>query len=186
VKPLARLWAFAASFTAMRTRAATSPGNSVWENDPGFVGALGLDPNTYVHATSRTYFDRAYVGKATGFYRAPRGFYLSAVAKYYDGLPFGRLLFVEGFNQGPFFVRATERGDPGGFRTQFNLTLDTRVAREFTLRRGVLSGYIDFFNILNLSKNTLEADLTGPTFESRVPLAIQAPRVARLGIEWRF
>jgi len=60
------------------------------------------------------------------------------------------------------------------------------VAREFAFRRGTLAGYLDFFNLLNLNMNTLEADLTGPTFESRVPLAIQAPRVARLGFEWRF
>ncbi|MBZ5514589.1 MAG: carboxypeptidase regulatory-like domain-containing protein [Acidobacteriia bacterium] len=185
-KPLRRVWEFEASFTAMRTLAATSPGNSVFENDPGFVGALGTDPNTFVLDASRTYFDRAFIGKASGYYFAPKGFQVGCVAKYYDGLPFGRLLFVDGFNQGPFFVRATPRAHPGGFQTQFNLTLDTRVAREFRLRRGVLSGYFDVFNVLNLDKNTLEADLTGPSFASRVPLAIQAPRAARLGVEWRF
>jgi hypothetical protein len=186
VKPLRDVWEFTASFTAMRTLAATNPGNSAFENDTGFVGALGTDPNTFVMAASRTYFDRAFVGKATGYYVAPKGFQVGIVAKYYDGLPFGRLLFVDGFNQGPFFVRATPRAHPGGFQTQFNFTLDTRVAREFRLRRGTLSAYLDFFNVLNLDKNTLEADLTGPTFESRVPLAIQAPRAARVGIEWEF
>ncbi|MFB3922230.1 MAG: hypothetical protein ACE145_10950 [Terriglobia bacterium] len=185
-KPLARLWSFAASFTAMRTLAATSPGNSVLENDWGFVGDLGVDPNTYVYASSRTYFDRAFIGKATSFYLAPGKVQLAAVVKYYDGLPFGRTLFVEGFNQGPFFVRATPRAHPGGFQTQFNLTTDIRLGREFALRRGSLSGYLDVFNIQNLNKNTREADLTGPAFESRVPMAIQAPRAARLGLEWRF
>ena len=170
----------------MHTLASTSPGNSVLENDWGFVGALGADPNTLVLASSRTYFDRAFVGKATGYYRAPGRIQLSAVVKYYDGLPFGRMLFVDGFNQGPFFVRATPRAHPGGFQTQFNMTVDARVAREFALRRGTLSGYLDVSNIQNLNKNTLEADLTGPTFQSRVPLAIQAPRAARLGIEWKF
>jgi hypothetical protein len=185
-KPLDRFWGFSASFTAMRTLAATSPGNSVGENDWGFVGALGADPNTLVFASSRTYFDRAFVGKAIGNYRAPGKIQLSAVVKYYDGLPFGRMLFVEGFNQGPFFVRATPRGHPGGFQTQFNMTVDARVAREFAVRRGSLAGYLDVFNIQNLNKNTLEGDLSGPMFEARVPLAIQAPRTARLGIEWRF
>ena len=184
--PLDRFWAFSASFSAMRTLAATSPGNSVLENDWGFIGSLGADPNTFGFASSRTYFDRAFIGKATGYYRAPGKIQLSAVVKYYDGLPFGRMLFVEGFNQGPFFVRATPRAHPGGFQTQFNMTVDARVAREFALRRGTLSGYLDVFNIQNLNKNTLETDLTGPTFESRVPLAIQAPRAARLGIEWKF
>ena len=185
-KQLMRVWEFSASFTAMQTLAPTSPGNTVFENDTGFVGSLGIDPNTFIYSTSRTYFDRAFIGKATGYYFAPRGFQVGFVAKYYDGLPFGRLLFVDGFNQGPFFVRATPRAHPGGFQTQFNMTLDVRVAKEFELRRGKLSGYLDLFNALNLDKNTLEADLTGPTFQSRVPLAVQAPRVTRLGVEWRF
>jgi len=185
-KPLVHRWEFSASFTGMQTQAPTSPGNSVYENDTGFVGSLYSDPNTLIFDTSRTYFDRAFIGKATGYYLATRGFKLGAVFKYYDGLPFGRMLLVNGFNQGPFFVRATERGQPGGFQTMFNLTLDVRIAREFTLRRGVLSGYLDCFNCLNMNRNTLEADLTGPTFQSRVPLAVESPRLGRLGLEWRF
>ncbi|HEV2349627.1 MAG TPA: carboxypeptidase regulatory-like domain-containing protein [Terriglobia bacterium] len=186
VKPLVHLWEFSASFTGMQTLAPTSPGNSVFENDTGFLGSLYTNPNTLLFDTSRTYFDRAFLGKVTGYYVAPFGFRMGAVAKYYDGQPFGRLLFVNGFNQGPFFVRATPRGHPGGFQTQFNLTLDARVAREFNLRRGVVSGYLDCFNCLNMNRNTLEADLTGPTFQSRVPLAIEPPRIVRLGVEWRF
>ena len=115
----------------------------------------------------QTFFDRAYIGKLTGFYNAPFGLRLGAVAKYYDGLPFGRLLFVEGFNQGPMFVRTTPRAQPGGFRTEFNMTLDVRVGRQFALQRGNLSAYLDFFNLLNLNQNTVEASLTGPLFEMR-------------------
>jgi len=37
-----------------------------------------------------------------------------------------------------------------------------------------------------MNRNTLEADLTGPTFQSRGPLAIEPPRVARQGVEWKF
>ncbi len=186
VKPLLRLWEFSASFTGMQTLAPTSPGNSVFQNDTGVVGSLYTDPNTLVFDTSRTYFDRAFVGKTTGYYFAPHGFRVGAVGKYYDGHPFGRLLFVEGFNQGPFFVRATPRGHPGGFQTEFNMTLDLRVARDFALRRGLVSGYLDCFNCLNMNRNTLETDLTSPTFQSRVPLAVESPRVARLGLEWKF
>jgi hypothetical protein len=185
-KSLRRLWEFSASFTAMQTLAPTSPGNSVFENDTGFVGSLYTSPNTLLYDTSRTYFDRAFVGKATGYYRAPGGLQLATVVKYYDGLPFGRLLFVEGFNQGPFFVRTTPRGHPGGFQTEFNFTLDARVAREFRMPRGTLAGYIDCFNVLNVNQNTLESDLTGPAFQSRVPLSVEPPRLVRLGLEWIY
>lgn len=117
---------------------------------------------------------------------APNGFYLSAVATYFDGAPFGRLLFVNGFNQGPFFVRATPVGHPGGFQTQLNATIDVRLAREFHLPRGALSGYLDVFNIMNWSSNTRESALTGPAFLLRVPLSVEAPRIARFGLMWRF
>lgn len=186
VARLQNAWEFSASFTAGQTLARTSPGNSPWQNDTGFVGSLGIDPNTLVMSQGRTYFDRGYTGKITAYYVAPHGFYLAAVATYFDGVPFGRLLFVNGFNQGPFFVRATPVGHPGGFQTQLNSTLDVRLARDFRLRRGVLSGYLDVFNLLNLNSNTREADLTGPAFPLRVPLSVEAPRTVRLGMAWNF
>ncbi len=179
-------WEFSASFSAGQTLARTSPGNSPFQNDTGFTGSLGIDPNTLVMSQGRTYFDRGYMGKITAYYSAPHGFYLAAVATYFDGVPFGRLLFVNGFNQGPFFVRATPVGHPGGFQTQLNSTLDVRLAHNFHLRKGTVSGYLDMFNILNLNSNTREADLTGPAFLLRVPLAVEAPRTVRLGISWNF
>ena len=175
-----------ASFSAMEARAPTNPGNSVFQNDTGVIGSLGTDPNTFLFSNSRTFFDRAYVGKMTGYYDAPLGLKLGAVAKYYDGLPFGRSLFVDGLNQGPLFVRTTPRAQPGGFRTQFNMTLDVGLARQFKLPRGTLSARVDSFNLLNLNQNTVEASLTSPSFEMRVPIAIQSPRNVRLGVEWSF
>jgi hypothetical protein len=177
---------FSASFLGTETLATTSPGNSVFENDTGVIGTLGIDPNTFLMATGRTYFDRAFVGKLTTYYELGHGFYVAAVGKYYDGLPFGRLLLVNGFNQGPFFVMATPRGHPGGFQTQYNSTLDLRLARNFHLLRGRLSAYLDVFNALNTNNNTVESPLTGPAFQSRIPLAIEPPRIVRLGIVWSF
>jgi len=71
-------------------------------------------------------------------------------------------------------------------KTQLNATLDARIARDFAMPRGVLTAYFDVFNILNANSNTLESDLSGPAFLSRVPLAVEAPRTARLGIQWTF
>jgi hypothetical protein len=193
LKHFSRHWEATGSFAAMHSSAPTNPGNSVFQNDPEYLitdmsifAALNADPNTLLFATGRSFFDRGFTGKLSGYYQGPHGLEVGAVAKYYDGLPFGRILFVPGFNQGPFFVRATPPADFGAFRTQFNSTLDLRVAQTFALRRGNISFDLDVFNLLNLNKNTLEADLTGPTFEKRVPLAIQSPRTFRVGVEWRF
>src|SRR5262249_54752727 len=67
LKPFARRWEAAVSFTAMHASAPTSPGNSVYQNDPGFIitdqsvfSELNADPNTLLFATGRTYFDRGF------------------------------------------------------------------------------------------------------------------------------
>ena len=177
---------FSGSLTTGKIRARTSPGNSPFENDTGFVGSLGVNPNTVLMSLGRTYFDRAWVSKASAYYTAPCGFYLAAIATYLDGTPFGRLLFVNGFNQGPFYVRATPTGNPGGYRTQHNATIDVRLARDFRVQRGTISAYLDVFNLLNWNSNTQESTLTGPAFPLRVPLAVEAPRTARLGVAWNF
>jgi hypothetical protein len=193
LKLFARHWEASGNFTAMHASYPTNPGNGVFQNDPGFIitnqsvfAALNADPNTLLFSNGRTYFDRGFTGKLSAYYEAPYGMRLGVVARYYDGLVFGRLLFVNGFEQGPFFVRATPRGDFGAFRTQFNSTLDLRVARTFNIKRSRLSLDLDVFNLLNMNKNTLESDLTSTNFAKRIPLAIQAPRTFRLGLEWEF
>ena len=193
LKLFAHHWEAAGSFTAMHAAYPTNPGNSVFQNDPGFIitdqsvfAASNADPNTLLFANGRTYFDRGFTGKLSAYYEAPYGVQLGVVARYYDGLVFGRLLFVNGFEQGPFFVRATARGDFGAFRTQFNSTLDLRIARAFGIKRSKVSLSLDVFNLLNMNKNTLESDLTSPSFAKRIPLAIQAPRTTRLGFGWEF
>ena len=158
----------------------------MFQNDTGFVGSLGVDPNTLVMSQGRTYFDRGFMSKVTAYYSAPHGFYLAAIANWFDGAPFGWLLFITGFNQGPFFVRATPVGHPGGFQTELNATIDVRPARDFHLERGILSAYLDVFNLMNSNSNTQESDLTGPAFLLRVPLSVEAPRTIRLGVAWHF
>ena len=177
---------FSGSLSTGKIQARTSPGNSPFENDTGFVGSLGVNPNTLLMSLGRTYFDRAWVSKASAYYTAPYHFYLAAIVTYQDGTPFGRLLFVNGFNQGPFYVRATPTGNPGGYRTQHNATIDVRLARDFRVQRGTISAYLDVFNLLNWNSNTQESALTGPAFPLRVPLAVEAPRTARLGVAWNF
>ncbi|HFB98362.1 MAG TPA: hypothetical protein ENJ62_04405 [Bryobacterales bacterium] len=82
---------------------------------------------------------------------------------------------------------ATPRGSPeGGHRTEFNLSLDLRVAREFETGPGKLRLTADVFNLPNLGLHLRERDLTGPDFNRRLPLAIQPPRFLRLGCEYRF
>ena len=160
------------------------------EYDQGVVGRLFDDPNTLLEADNRLFFDRAYLGKVALAYRLPWGLEAGCVAKYYDGLPFGRKLIVAGLNQGPFYVFGTPRGNRNvglnGHRVEYNATLDAGLEKRVALGRRLLRLRLDGFNVLNATNNVRESDVGGPSFNTRVPLEIQAPRVFRLGLRYEF
>lgn len=178
------------SFLAVKALGPTNPGNSAFENDPGVVGALLMDPNTSVHAAGRTFFDRAYVGKAAFAWDLPArwsGITVASNAVYLDGLAFGRRLLVRGLPQGPFLAAATVRGSPeGGHRTQYVLHWNVRLSRMISRPRYGLRPSLDVLNVLNQGHKLREMDLTSPRFLERLPVAIQPPRSFRLNMEITF
>jgi hypothetical protein len=178
----------AASFVAEKSYGPTNPGNTVFENDPGVIGALYLDPNTSIHAAGRDFMDRAYVGKIQGAYRLPwGGIELASVANYMDGLVFARQLLVTGLAQGPFLIDTTVRGSPeGGNRAAYVFNWNLRAGRDFRLPTGKLTTSADVMNLTNAAHKIQENDLTGPAFNLRLPVAIQAPRMVRLALRWDF
>ena len=188
-------WEAGLTFAAMLTSARTNTGYTPYQNDTGVIGPfftgppipmLGASPNAQLFSPGLSYFDRGKFGKLHVYYRTNHNIQIGFLARYYDGLPFGRLLFVDNFNQGPFLVRAMPYSNCCTSRTQHDLTADVRIRRDFPVGRGILSGIFDCFNILNSNNNTIENDLTGTNFLQRIPLAIQAPRLARIGAEWTF
>ena len=174
------------SFTAYKSVGNSNPGNSVLENDAAVVGTLFDNPNTTINSRGRLFFDRAYVAKVAAREEIPFGIQLSTIAAYFDGLPFGRKLIIPNLNQGPIFVMATPRGEPGGFRTQFNMNFDQRVSRDFQLGAMRLSLMLDTFNVLNLNRSLTEHDITGPLFAQRKPVNVENPRVFRIGARLTF
>jgi len=184
------LLSWRASFLAVKALGPTNPGNSVFENDPGVLSALLMDPNTAVHASGRTFFDRAYAGKTLLLLRLPArrsGLEFASSTVYLDGLAFGRRLLVTDLPQGPFLAPATVRGSPeGGHRTQYVFHWNLRIARAIPLRRYTLRPSLDLMNVLNRAHKLRELDLTGPRFYERLPIAIQPPRSLRLNMEVVF
>jgi hypothetical protein len=182
--------AFHAWFTAEKSYGPTNPGDSFLENDPGVIGSLFLDPNTDIHAAGRIFMDRAFVGKLQASYRLPArwgGIQLASVADYTDGLVFARQLLVEGLPQGPFLVATTVRGSPeGGNRAEYAIDWNLRLAREFALARGKLTVTADILNVANAGQSLQENDVSGTSFNLRLPVAIQAPRFARLEMRYEF
>ena len=71
------------------------------------------------------------------------------------------------------------------YRLPSVVLVDWRLERGFRLGRGTLVGALDVFNLLN-SGTTLQVtrDVELPAFDR--PREIVRPRIARLGLEWRF
>jgi hypothetical protein len=177
-----------ASFVAEESYGPTNPGNAIFENDPGVVGALFLDPNTTLKAAGRIFTDRAYVGKIQSTYRLPKRFFrieVATVADYTDGLAFARQLLVTGLTQGPLLVPATVRGSPeGGNRAQYVINWNLRLGREFAMPAGRVAVWVDLLNVTNAGQRIQENDLNGPSFNLRLPVAIQPPRTVRFGFRY--
>jgi hypothetical protein len=179
-----------ASFVAEKSYGPTNPGDSVYENDPGVIGSLFEDPNTLIHAGGRSFVDRAYVGKVQAGYRLPAawgGLELETVADYTDGLVFARQLLVTGLPQGPMLVATTVRGSPeGGNRAQYAINWNLRLSRSFELARGEFRVMADVMNVTNAAQSFQENDISGPSFNLRLPVAIEPPRFVRLGVRYEF
>ncbi len=183
--------AASASFTAEKAWGPTNPGDSWFQNDPGVVGQLFMDPNSAVTTLARSYVDRAYLGKLQARYHLPAalaGIEIATLANYSDGLPFARQLLVTGLPQGPFLIAATVRGSPeGGNRAQYLLNWNLRLQREFRPEgSGRFRATADILNVMNASQDFQQIDVTGTGFNSRLPVAIQPPRFLRVGFEYSF
>lgn len=186
-----RALTFHGSLISEESLGPTNPGDSVFENDPGIVGNLLMDPNTTPFASGRSFMDRAWEAKIQVTYRLPPtwgGIELDSILNYLDGLAFGRQLLVTGLPQGPFLVQATRRGwsPEGGYRADYVFNWNLRLHRDFSVPGGTLSGNLDILNVFDSDSNLQESDLTNNTFVARLPVATQPPRNIRVGVRYDF
>jgi hypothetical protein len=89
--------------------------------------------------------------------------------------------------QGPFLTATTVRGSPeGGNRAQYVLNWNLRVQRKFRLHSGRITASADVLNVVNAGQEIQQSDLSGPDFNSRLPVATQSPRFVRLALAYNF
>jgi len=60
------------------------------------------------------------------------------------------------------------------------------VRREFPLHAGRITASVDILNVMNAGQEIQLLDLSGASFNSRLPLAIQPARFVRLGLAYNF
>jgi hypothetical protein len=179
------------SFVAEQSYGPTNLGDAVFENDPGVLGSLYMDPNTLVNASGRPVMDRAFLGKVQTVYRLPLAIEFAAVIDYLDGLVFARQLLVTGFAQGPFVINATSRGTQlnnplSGNRAEGVINGNLRLAREFRLPAGTFGVALDVLNVANSAYKLQESEASGTSFNLRLPVEIQPSRFARIELRYSF
>jgi hypothetical protein len=112
---------------------------------------------------------------------------VASTAVYTDGLVFARQLLVTSLPQGPVVVATTVRGSPeGGNRAQYVANWNLRVGRQFVLAPGRLDLSADILNVTDARQRLQESDLSGPSFNRRLPVPLQAPRLFRFGFRYEF
>jgi hypothetical protein len=190
VKTAWRNFTIGASFAVEKSWGPSNPGDAYFENDPGIIGALFLDPNTNIHAAGDGFNDRGFVGNCQALYRFPSkwgGLEIASVIDYIDGLVFARQLLVTGLAQGPILIPTTVRGSPeGGNRAQYVLNWNLRLGKELTLPRGRLTALVEALNVSNTNNKIQESDLSWSAFNLRLPIAIQPPRFVRFELRYEF
>jgi hypothetical protein len=95
-------------------------------------------------------------------------------------LIFNRQLLVTGLPQGPFMVPV------GGNRANYVADWNLRVMREFRLPLGRMAAGADILNVTNNGSKIQENEITGTSFNLRLPTAIQEPRQIRLQLKYEF
>jgi hypothetical protein len=164
------------------------PGPGLESNEgASFPSPLYDNPNTLVNAKGRTFWDRPRILRVSGSYHWRFGIGFAAAYRYQIGQPLYRSIQVgqtiEGvpLNQGPVEILA----EPQGAVVQPALhVLDLRAEKDFGLGRyGRLGVLFDLFNAFNANTATEVSSRRGAF---GAILDILPPRVARVGVRYRF
>jgi hypothetical protein len=84
-------------------------------------------------------------------------------------------------------VATTVRGSPeGGNRAEYVINYGVRLSRRFESAAGSFTLLADIFNVTNAAQRLQESDLSGRSFNLRLPVAIQPPRSVRVGFRYEF
>jgi len=145
------------------------------------------DPNSLTNALGRTFWDRPRILRLSGFYEWKWGMRFASAYRYQTGQPMYRSILVsttlEGVRlvQGPVEILAEPQG--AAIQPAVHL-LDVRAEKGFSLgNAGRLDLVLDLFNSFNANTATEIASRRGAF---GAILEVLPPRVARIGVRYRF
>ena len=135
------------------------------ENDNGVMGDAYVNPNSLAHAQGRTFTERGYTIKTAATYLFPHDTTFGIIGRYQDGQHFARLVIYDDLNQGPEAVRAFRNGRT---RFTFEMTVDTRLQKGFTIGGRRADLIVDAYNLFNEYLEVEEITVSGPTSRLQV------------------
>ena len=173
---------FLLGLTAGRSEGiAANRGFGPLENDNGVIGEAYVDPNALAHAQGRTFTERGYTIKTAATYTFPHDTTFGIIGRYQDGQHFARLVILPDLNQGAEAVRAFRNGRT---RFTFEMTVDARLQKGFTIGGRRADLIVDAYNLFNEYLEVEEITVTGPA--SRQKSASQPPRALHVGVRIPF
>ena len=183
--------AFHASFTAEKSYGPTNPGNAFYENDPGVIGALFLDPNTSVNASRPDLRGPRLCGKGAG--GVPVTGVLGRARVGQRGRLHGRAgvcpptCSSQPCRKAPSWWRQPCAGALA--EATAHTTHSTGISGSAGILRltpGTLTVSADILNVTNAGQSLQEIDLSSPSFNLRLPVAIEPSRFVLLGFRYEF
>jgi hypothetical protein len=165
-KRLSNRWQMRGSYLATR--------KSVW------ISGVPQTPNEEFHPKNETWETTF---RLSGSYEAPFGIQTSAVYEYQSGVPLARDVLFRGL---PQLSTLTLRMEDIGSQSLPAVTLlNLRAAKRLQLfSTQAVTLQFDLYNALNTNDETARSVRSGPTY-GRIT-AIIPPRVARLGVTYKF
>ena len=189
VKRLSNRWQLVASYSATKKNwpigaAGLARGTGFGTSSPNFSAAGDnagyLTPNTEINTTDETW---DWDGKLSGTYIFPAEILVSGNFHHTSGDPFARQVRFTGGRTVPFVVLNV---DPiGTYRRPHLNVVTARVEKRFELPRGQIATVtLNVHNALNANTVTALQNRSGSSFLQ--PLAILPPRLAEIGLSYRF
>lgn len=162
----ARHWSLLASFA------------QTWRSETALGAGAGYTPNAFINTSDGRLESTVWQGKIHATLRMPWDVRVTPTVRHQAGAPYGRT-FTQALNWG----NATVRVEPIDARRMPNVTvMDVRTEKALVLKAGRIVGFFDVYNIFNTNAEQEITTTSGASFLR--PVAITAPRIARLGIKF--
>jgi hypothetical protein len=151
-----------------------------WRSEAALAAGAGYTPNAFINADGDRLKSKVWQAKLHANLRLPWSLRVTPTLRHQAGTPFART-FTQAFNWG----NAAIRSDFVDADRMPNVTvLDVRSEKVVELGPGRITGFFDVYNIFNTNAEQEVNITSGATFLR--PVAITAPRIARVGLKFQW